>query len=248
MYKAKKRFGGLIFGVVVGFLLGAVAYFVQPIHWKGQALVALVRIGQMSPSQSNFSSIEPMTTAIDRLRSNSFVQGVAKRAKKSEVAALLNVDEEDGMAIKQTRNGDSLVITIVGNSSELVKTSIDAVVAELIFKHEVLLNDYERDIRKELLTLDVEVNAIYKRMEAASERSGMATGFTILASQNILEEKLKRASLLRESISSANIRPTSLLEPTSISERQIFSSLWRTCLLGALLGVVLSEVWVRWKK
>jgi hypothetical protein len=245
MFKAKKKFSGVIFGVVLGSLIGTVAYFVQPAQWKGQALV---RIGQVSQSQNNFSSIEPMTTVVDRLRSYSFVQAVAKRAKRSEVKALLNVDEEAGMSIKQARNGDSLVITVMGRSSELVKASIDAVVAELIFKHEGLLNDYERDIRNELLTLDAEVNAISNRVEAASKKNRMETGFSILASQNILEEKLKRASLLRDSISSANIRPTALLEQTSMSELRIFSSLWRACLLGALMGVVVSEVWVRWKK
>ena len=49
MFNVEKRMREYIVGVVLGLLAGAVLYFVQPVQWKGQALV---RIGQISQSQN----------------------------------------------------------------------------------------------------------------------------------------------------------------------------------------------------
>ncbi len=257
MFNVEKRMREYIVGVVLGLLAGAVLYFVQPVQWKGQALV---RIGQVSQNLNlNSSFIEPMSTVVERLKSRSFVLAVAKRAKRSEVAELLDVDKGSGLTIRPVRNGDSLIITVVGGSAELVQASIDSVVAELVSKHDAILDAYQADIRKELSRLDLESDVLLKRLGAmldgkavanpkSAEERGFATGFRVMEIQHDLEYKLNRSSLLRESISSANIRPTSLIEPISISEQRIFSSLWRVCLFGALLGIFLSVLWVRWGK
>ncbi len=196
---------------------------------------------------------------MERLKSRSFVQAVAERAKKDEIVALLNVEEEAGMTIKPTKNSDSLIITVVSGSSELVRASIEAVVAELISRHDAILNSYQADIRKEITKLDSEMDVISRRIVMVtnsmatpsckpSEGREVAAGYSIMTFQRDMEYKLNRSSQLRESISSVNIRPTSLIEHASISERRIFSSLWRVCLLGALTGVALSAIMVRWGK
>ncbi len=252
-----------IIGVVLGLLVGAVLYFVQPIQWKGQALV---RVGQISQSQNqsqsqsqsqNMFSIEPLSTVVERLKSRSFVLAVAERAKRSEIEELLNVDKGSGLTIKPVRNSDSLIINVVNSSSELVQVSIDSVVAELLSKHNAILMAYQADIRKELARLDLEIDILSKRMNTLidsmtiasgkpAEERELAVGFEVIAIQHDLDYKLNRASILRESISSANIRPTSLIEPTSISQQRIFSTLLRACLFGALLGILLSVLWGRW--
>lgn len=263
MFNVKKSMGWYLVGVLLGVLVGAILYFVQPVQWKGQALV---RIGQISQNQNqnqnqtlNTYSIEPLPTVAERLKSRSFIQAVAERAKRSEIVALLNVDEDAGLTVKPTRNSDSLIITVVGGSAELVRASIDSIVAELVSKHDAILDAYQADIRKELARLDSERDVLSRRLATmldgqavanprSAEGKNLATGFVIMAIQHDLEYKLNRSSMLRESISSANIRPTSLIEPASISERRIFSSLWRACLFGALSGVFLSAIWIRWGK
>lgn len=261
MFNVEKRMREYIVGVVLGLLVGAALYFFQPVQWKGQALV---RIGQISQNQNqnqnqNIYSIEPLSTVIERLKSRSFVLAVAKRAKRSEVVGLLDVDKGSGLTIKPVRNGDSLIITVVGGSAELVQASIDSVVAELVSKHEAILDAYQLDIRKELSRLDIELDVLSKRLARmldgkavvspkSSEERGLVTGFGVMEIQHDLEYKLNRSSLLRESISSANIRPTTLIEPASVSERRIFSTLWRASLFGALLGISLSAIWIRWGK
>lgn len=246
-----------LIGAMLGLLAGAILYFVQPVKWKAQALV---RVGQTSQNQNqNSFPIEPLPTVVERLKSRAFVEAVAKRAKKNEVVALINIEEKAGMTIQPTKNSDSIVITIVDGSSELARTTTDAVVNELIFKHNVILQTYQNDIIKELSKLDAEADALSKRIVMAteamripncnfSEGRGAVAGFFIMMLQRDLEFKLNRSSLLREAISSVNNRSTSLLEPVSISERRLFSSLWRASLLGALSGILLSAIWIRWGK
>jgi hypothetical protein len=261
MFNIKKRMRDYIVGVVLGLLAGAVLYFVQPVQWKGQALV---RIGQISQNQNqnqnqNIYSIEPLPTLVERLKSRSFVLAVAKRAKNSEIGELLDIDKRSGLTVKPVKNSDSLIITVIGGSAELVQDSIDSVVAELISKHDAILDAYQADIRKELSRLDFEIDVLSKRLATildsnvvdrgkSVEERNFAFGFEVIELQHNLDYKLNRASVLRESISSANIRPTSLIEPTFVSEKRVFSKLWRACLFGTLSGVFLSVLWVRWKK
>lgn len=263
MFNFKKSTGRYLIGALLGMLAGAMLYFIQPVQYKAQAIV---RIGQISQSQSqsqnqnqNQDIVEPSATVIERLKSRSFIQSVAERAKRNEIVALLSVEEQAGLAIKPTKSGDALIITVSGGSADLVRVSIDSLVAELVSKHDAILNSYQADIRKELSKLDLELDVLSKRLARTfdgrtvaspkpAEERGFVTGFEIIAIQHDLEYRLNRSSLLRESISSANIRPTSLIEPASVLERRMFPTLWRTCLLGALLGIILSAIWVRWGK
>lgn len=239
-----------LIGASLGVLVGALLYFVQPVKWKGQALI---RIGQLSQNLSqNNSSIEPLPVVVERIKSRAFIQAVAERAKKNEIMAMLNVDEGAGLSVKPTRNSDALQIVVVGNSAELVRASIDGVAAEIISKHDDLLKNYIADSIKELSTIESEINALSKRISLADEKlsreNGSIAGLVIIATQPALEFKLNRASILREGVSSTNIRRTVLVENPSITERRLFSSLWRACLFGALVGILLSTLWVQWKK
>ena len=240
-----KKLGTYVFGAVLGLLAGALLYFVQPVKWKGQVLV---RVGQISQS---LNSIEPFPVVVERLKSRSFIQDVAEKAKRDEISTLLNVDEDAGMNIKPIRNSDSLEIIVVGGSAELVRAAIEGVVAEIVFKHNTILESYRANSRKELARLDSEIDVLSKRMAVTavkpSEGREVVAWLLIMVTQTALEFKLNQASSLREAMS-ANIRPTSAIEPPSISERRIFSSIWRACLLGALSGIFLSAIWIRWGK
>lgn len=243
-----KKFGGYLIGAVLGLLIGAILYFVQPIKWKGQALVKLGQISQNQNQNQNQDFIEPFETVMERLKSRSFIQSVAERAKKVEIVKLLSPDEDAGMAIKSTRNGDTLIITVKGGSTELVRDSLDALVTELIFKHDAIANAYQADILKELTKLDDEQVALSKRLGMVAKSHALETGLNVIIMQHALDYKLNRSTQLRGSISSANIHPTTLIENVSVTEKRMFSSLWRACLFGLLTGTFLSVIWIRWGK
>jgi hypothetical protein len=236
-----------LIGATAGLLAGALLYFVQPVKWKGQALI---RIGQFSQSQGPNGSIEPIGTLLDRLKTRSFAQAVAVRTKRSEFAALLSFDEGAGMSAKPTRNSDSLEVVVIGGSVELAQVAIDGVVEEIIAKHDELLTNYLADSKKELVLLNSEIDVLAKQISNANVRltreNGSVAALLIIATQPALEFKRNKASSLREAMSSTNIRRTMLVEIPSISERRILASLWRAGLLGALLGLLLTAVWIRW--
>lgn len=240
-----------LIGGMLGLSVGAILYLIQPVEWKAQALV---RIGQISQNQNTFS-VEPLTVVIERLKSKSFSLAVGERAKIN----LLDGDKVAGLTVKPIRNSDSIIITVIGGSAELVKASIDGIVAELISRHDAILEVYQSDVRKELSRLDSEISVLAKRMATDvdgrvvasgkhANEIGLHTGFEMIQMQHELDYKLNRSSLLRQSISSAYLRPTSLIEAPSISEQHILSKLWQACLFGTLVGIFLSMLWVRLKK
>ena len=257
MFNLKKVAGVYVIGILLGLLVGAIFYFVQPVQYKAQALI---RIGQISQNESrNVYFIEPIMTVVERIKLPAFIQAVAERAKRNEILRLLNAEEGSGMTVKQMKAGDALLVTVVAGTPDLARISAASVVDELVEKHAQIADFYRSDIRAELSKLDRELGALSRRIEKllgsqaagspkqAGERE-MAIGFNLMTIQRDLEYKLNRSSSLRESISNANVRPTMLLEPIGLSERRIFLTLWRPCLLGGLLGFVLSVVWIRLKK
>ena len=245
MYRVKNIFASYFIGATLGVFAGATAYYLQPIKWKGQVLI---RIGYFSQS----IAIEPLANVVERLKSRSFINDVAERANRDEIKALLNIDEDAGMVIRPIRNGDSIEVVVVGNSAELVKASLQSVVAELKFKHDALLESMLQDKYKEITRVESEIGLLSERLadqigRAARGRSAVSE-IQILATQGLLEQKIVRAYSLRDSVSTLNRRPTSEMETISVFERRFVSSLWRICLAGALLGAISAGLLLRFKK
>lgn len=235
-----------LIGTVSGLLLGALFYLVQPVQWKGEALV---KIGQMTQDKT----MESAPTVIERLKTRSFVEAVAQRAKRNDVSSLLYVEEKDGLSVKPMKDGITLKIAVVGDRSELVRISIDSVVSELIDRHDEILKSYQQSIRKELEKIDSEIEVLSKRMDVmdkvlAVSRNMREGGFALsgayfMTIQHDMDFKLAQSSRLRETLFSSNARSSSLMEPVSIYEKRMISSLWRACFFGAFSGVLLALLW-----
>jgi hypothetical protein len=251
MFKLKTVIGYLI-GAVLGLLIGAIIYYFQPITWQGSALVKTGAYKESILIENNYDVIQ-------RIYSRGFIKKVAERAKRDEIIKLLSPQDDARLSVKTIKGGESLLIEVSGGAAEIVQISIAAVVMELISSHDSLLNNYLVDIRKEEAGLYLEQDKLSKRLTLISksqapisnnkpEEDRLVTGFEVIAIQHALEYKMNRASKIRDSISSANIRPTTLMEPVSVYERRFFSKLWRACLFGALAGIFISAVWIRWGK
>lgn len=250
MYKFNNKTSCYITGAVLGSLAALILFFIQPIQWKGTVLVGIGQFVQVQ-NQNQDQFIEPISTVVARINSRSFINGVAKAAKRDEIRVLLNSDEGAGMSVKPIRNGNSLEIIIIGGSEELVEVSLLGVIAQLIEKHDEIIKMRKSDIAKEIVKLDSEIETLLKIMFAVEQRSTegvKVVGLNTLAAQNSFEIKSKRASDLRDSISSLNVRPTAILEQPSITERRFFPSLWRLILLCSLIGTILSLIWIRWRE
>lgn len=245
MFNINKKMKAYIVGGLLGLLGGVILYFFQPVQWKGEALV---KIGQMPQNQN---SIEPINTVLERLKTKTFALSVAKRSNNKDVENLLDVNIGSGMSVKPIKLSDSIIITIIGGSLELVKVSIDCIVTELIIRHDAILDAYQVDILEEISILDIEAADLRKRLieitetKAVDEKSTIV-GFKIMLIEHYLDLKLVRISELRHLISHSNLKPTIVLEQPYIYEQRLFSKLWRACLFGALVGIFISVFWVRW--
>jgi len=244
-------------GAVLGLLFSVLLYATQAVRWEAQALV---RLAQTSTSQqSEFKAIEDVPVVIERLKSRSFMSEVIKRAKTDGVADILNQDKCNCLTIKLIKNNDALIISVLGSAPELAKISTDAVVEELKFKHSILLDNYKSGIEHKALALDRETEALSKNIavlaesmqmskDKADDAQAVSKGILIMTMQTDLERKRSQSTELRDLISSFHSRGTELLEPIFVREKRLFSSLWRACLFGTLLGVFFSVLWVRWGK
>ena len=248
-------------GAVLGLLFSVLLYAIQPVRWEAQALVRLAQTATSQQNQvtSEFNAIEDVPVVIERLKSRSFMSEVVKRAKTDGVADILNPDKCNCVTIKLIKNNDAIIISVIGNTSELAKISADAVVEELKSKHNVMLDDYKRGIEIKVLALDRETELLSKNIslladsmkiskDKTDDTQAVSKGILIMTMQVDLEKKRNQLIELRDLTSSFNSRGTELLEPIFVREKSLFSSLWRAGLFGTLLGIFLSVLWVRWNK
>lgn len=247
MNNFKKDLKIYLTGIVLGIFLATVAFYSQPIQWKGQALI---KIGQFN--KKNNIPIELLPTVIDRLKSHAFIKSAADRANNQGIKTLLNPYLDHELVIRQTKNGDSLELIFFGDTYELVNASINALVGELLLRHDALLQDFISEPSEEIERLNSEINVLAKRLHTSLEKpsqSGQTMSvLQILQTQAEFYKLKDQVSVIRQSISSINIRPTSLMESVFVAEHRLIRSLWRTCLAGALIGLIFSALLIRLKR
>lgn len=234
-----------LIGAVLGLLAGAVLYFVQPVKWKGQALI---RIGQIVDQGD---VVEPVGIVMERFRTHSFVRAVAERVKRNEIEDMLNVEEDNSMTVRSIKNTNAIDVAVISSQEELVRAAIDGVVAEIISKHDVYFAVFLADTTKELARVDSEIEILSERLlnmdgRPLKENATMAT-LVNLQALHVLDIQVTRSTALKDALSSRHNKRTTVIEGPFVSEYRILSSVWRTGLLGALSGLCLSAIWIRWK-
>ena len=232
----KRYFVGATLGVFAGTLL----YCIFPLKFKGEAVI---KIGMISLDQY----IEPIPVVLERLKSNAFISVVEKKIKRPEVLRLLDVKEGRGYSVKPIKNSDSIIINITADSAELVRTTIDSVVEELISIHTDILYEHNSFIRSELLKNEAELEYLNKRITTtltadSVKRNEMVTGLQFLELQHNRDVTLKYSNDLRSGMFYAG-RNTSLVYAPSVLEENIFYSVWRASLFGAFFGVFMIFLW-----
>ena len=246
-------------GVVLGVLVGVLLYYALPIHWEGEALI---RTGKNSPGYP----IENMSIITERLKSHFFVRSVGQRANNNEIIELLDIDKGSALSFKPIKGNEVSVIKVTAYSPTLAQISIEAVVAELIAQHNELQTVYQANLYRQIAELESEINSMTKRYDLSMDKLIINTDKTSSTKElatllmfienknnlnnqiNLLEIKKERLSRLLQLVDPGIVNKTELLGPVSISEKRIFSKLWRACLFGSLGGILFIAIWVRWNK
>ncbi|WNV05399.1 hypothetical protein RP726_03050 [Candidatus Methylospira mobilis] len=258
------KMNAYLIGVIVGGLIGVVLYFIQPVRWEGQALVKLgsllVKGSQKTTSSIGLenSSIEEMQVVIERLKSPSFVQTVVKKLENNRASELIYNKGGLGFKTRSIRNSDSLVIGLTGDSPDIVRSALGAIVEELLSIHEGIYSEAVNSIQSEIAGLETEVGLISRRLNilidgGASEGENSVndksrvSGFAVLIMLHDLDIKNDQLRTLREHISILYSKSTRLAQPISISEWRMFNNIWHACVIGVFFGVFVSFIWLVWK-
>jgi hypothetical protein len=181
----------------------------------------------------------------------SFIDAVADRANRDGVAELLDDDRGAGLIFKPIRNTDTAIIGISSNSKELTQIAIESVVEEILFEHNKILAIYAGPTKSQLLNhkSTVGFNFDSKKDRLSSAENLVMQKLTELEYKlHELDSKMSRVFSLKTEDNISYITQTALAQPISIGPKRLLTSLWRACLLGALIGAILAAMWVHWAR
>lgn len=230
-------------GALLGLLVGVLIHYVAPRKFTGDAYI------QIGMTQKN-KYIEPITLAIERMRSVYFLSVVAKKINRPEFLDLLN-EKEAGYSIKLLKGSEVIIVSVTADSAELVRTILDSVVEEIASVHADILYKKNSFIRDELLKNEARLEGLNKSIKAIiADSAGKQNDLIVWLQLNELQ--LKRDVIVDMSsglmFNKSEEYNTSLAYQTAPSEKNILYSLWRASLFGALLGVfviLLSSMFTR---
>ncbi len=263
MFKNREFIKVYAAGLTLGLLGGIFIYLNQPVKWEAKALVGLAKTYQplkidvsqtQSQAPSGFDIIEGMPIVLERLRSPSFLATAAKRDADNKVLDSLNNGNCSCVNAKPLKNNEALIISIAGESSELSKNSLSAVVAELKYRHSILLEKYKDGVEAKALVKDQEADALSSELIALTNRirtektnmnQAIKDGMLVMIMEASLEKKLNKSIQIRDLTSTFSIRQTELLEPIWVTKKILFSSLLSASMFGMLSGLFLSLCWLR---
>lgn len=223
-----------LIGALLGLLVVVLLHYVAPRKFTAEALI------QVGVNSENVG-IEAPGVIMERLKSSHFVSAVAKRANQVEIIKFLDIKRGADYTVKPIKDSNALIIKIVGDSEEFVRTTMDAVVEEIISVHADILYKNNSLTRSYLLKNEARLTDLNKRIaaiDAADAGKQDASRVTMQLIRELIHNNFSDRALRQFAE-----RNTSLVYPISVLEKNIFNPLWRASLFGALFGVFVIFLW-----
>ena len=223
-----------LIGALLGLLVAVLLHYVAPRKFTAEALI------QLGVNSQNVD-IEAPGVVMERLKSSHFVSAVAKRANQVEIIKFLDIKRGADYTVKPIKDSNVLIIKIVGDSEEFVRTTMDAVVEEIISVHADILYKNNSLTRSYLLKNEARLTDLNKRIaaiDAANDGKQDALRVTMQLIRELIHNNFSDRALRQFAE-----RNTSLVYPISVLEKNIFNPLWRASLFGALFGVFMIFLW-----
>jgi len=238
-----------LIGTVLGLLVGALIYVIQPLRLEVKAFIDISQIDNVP--------IEKIDITLERLNSKSFLDAAATRVNNSRAKYLLDSEECNCLKIDVFKGTNSLGISLVDSNPVPAKLAIEAVIEELHDKQLSIANKYRNTIEQKVfdseliikessIIIDGLLNDI-KAHKVSSNNTSLTSLAMIASMQNNLFVRREMLVDYKNKISKWNIIDVQLIQPVSVKHKYVFNKLWRACLFGGLLGVLLSVLWVRLK-
>ena len=262
------HWGKILLCLSTGILLGYTAYSTFPVEWESDAVVQIGKLGRIGlPNEAHELSIpiENLQNVIERLKSPAFFEGIAQKAESPDFREAMDIKPGgNGMlSVQKIRssnvNSNLILLKLRAKTAELAKLKLDLIVKELNSLHYKIGFQYLDVLRTELADRQSKSNSL-KQTATEIDKRILGSGCFDKADTNIgkcsilLSSKLSTSRTLLENakyilgikiaLSSPNTVPTHAIESPTLPVQPISSSLLQMLMLGLVVGLASSVIWV----
>lgn len=252
----------ILLGITIGTLLGGIAFFLLPSQWEADGAIKIGQIGQVGQvgqagQEEQVQSIEPIENVISKLKSPAFISNIALRTERPELMELLDsrYGGKGRLKVQQSRNSKLIRIKVRAGTAEQAKLEAELIVDEIASRHHKLTEPILNELRVRLAQVEQEAKVNKESSELFTRRINSFNGnkniadLSLLLSSKIIVDKAlaetnRLVTELKIALLPANTKPTRLLEPIQLPFQPAFPRPWQTFLLGALLGLIFSLIWI----
>jgi hypothetical protein len=266
------HWGKILLCVSTGALLSYIVYSALPVEWESEAVIQIGKVGQINPSsqsgsmgQSSALPVENLQNVIERLKSPAFFKSISQKAEAPDFRDVLdNKHGGNGMLkVRKIRSADMnanlILLKLRAETAELAKLKLDLIVNKVNSLHYRLGRQYLDALETELADRQSQSHILKQAIKEIDKRisgsgcfdnadSNMGKCSILLSSKLSASGTLLQNSAfilkLEVALSSPNTVSTNAIENPTLPAQPISSSLLQILILGLLLGLVSSLIWI----
>jgi len=251
---ALHHWGKILLCLSTGILLGYTAYSIFPAEWESEAIVQTGKAGG--------SPVEGLQSTIERLGSPTFFEGMSQKGEFTNFRELLarRHGGKNMLRVQTVRGaGDLLLLKLRARTAESAKLKLDLIINELKSVHNKLGFSLLDILRTELANRQSLSNSLEQTATEIDKRI-FGSGCFDKADTNIskcsvllsIRTSAHRAVLdntgsifgMKTALSTPNTIPTNAIVGPTLPVKRISSSLLQMLMLGLLLGLASSVIWI----
>ena len=245
-----------------GILLGYTAYSTFPVEWESEAVVQIGKVGQPFTGSLPVGGLQ---NVIERLGSPAFFEGISQKGESQNFRELMNRKHggNNMLSVQKIRSSDVnsnlILLKLRARTAELARLKLDLIVKELSFLHDKLGSPHLDILRTELADRESQAISLKQTATGIDKRifgsgcfdkadTNLAKCAILLSSRSSTRTALlENANLIlgiKIALSSPNTIPTNAIESPTLPVQPISSSLLQMLMLGLLVGLVSSVIWI----
>ena len=263
------HWGKILLCLSTGMLLGYTAYSISPVEWESEAVVQIGKLGLIGPQSDETNElglpIESLQNVVERLKSPAFFEGISQKGESLDFREVTEVKHGgNGMlSVQKIRssnvNSNLILLKLRAETAELAKLKLDLIVNKLHSLHYRLGRRHLDVLGTELVDRQAQSHILKQAIKEIDKRisgsgcfdnadSNMGKCTILLSSKLSASETLLQNSAfilkLEVALSRPNTVSTNAIESPTLPVQPISSSLLRILILGLLLGLVSSLIWI----
>ena len=259
---ALHHWGKILLCLSTGILLGYTAYLTFPVEWESETVFQIGLVGR--PGTGSLK-VEGVQNVIERLKSPAFFEGISQKGESSDFREVMAVKHGGNslLSVQKIRSSDVssnlILLKLRDKTAELAKLKLDLIVNELSSLHYKLSFSHLDVLRTDLanrqsqsISLKQALTEIDKLIFGSDcfdkADTNLAKCAILLGSRaSTRTTMLENANLILDieiALSSPSTVPSIVLGSPSLPVYPISSSLLQMLMLGLLVGLASSVIWI----